>query len=317
MNIIIYVLIALIICAIVLLKKSLVIIPQSETKIIERLGKYYATLKPGINIIIPFIDRAKEIVAIRRGRYVYTNSIDLREQVYDFDKQNVITKDNVQTQINALLYFQIVDPFKAVYEISNLPNAIEKLTQTTLRNIIGELELDQTLTSRDTINTKLRAVLDDATNKWGIKVNRVELQDITPPESVLQAMEKQMQAERNKRATILTSEGEKAAAILKSEGEKTAIINKAEADKQMAILNAEGEAQARIRKAEAEAIAIEKITEAVGKSTNPANYLLAQKYIKMLEDVATGDKTKTVYLPYEATNLMGSIGGIKELFKGE
>lgn len=317
MNIIVYVLIALVICAIVLLKKSLVIIPQSETKIIERLGKYYATLKPGINIIIPFIDRAKEIVAIRRGRYVYTDSIDLREQVYDFDKQNVITKDNVQTQINALLYFQIVDPFKAVYEISNLPNAIEKLTQTTLRNIIGELELDQTLTSRDTINTKLRAVLDDATNKWGIKVNRVELQDITPPESVLQAMEKQMQAERNKRATILTSEGEKAAAILKSEGEKTAIINKAEADKQMAILNAEGEAQARIRKAEVEAIAIEKITEAVGKSTNPANYLLAQKYIQMLEELATGDKTKTVYLPYEATNLMGSIGGIKELFKGE
>ncbi len=317
MNIIVYVLIALVICAIVLLKKSLVIIPQSETKIIERLGKYYATLKPGINIIIPFIDRAKEIVAIRRGRYVYTDSIDLREQVYDFDKQNVITKDNVQTQINALLYFQIVDPFKAVYEISNLPNAIEKLTQTTLRNIIGELELDQTLTSRDTINTKLRAVLDDATNKWGIKVNRVELQDITPPESVLQAMEKQMQAERNKRATILTSEGEKAAAILMSEGEKTAIINKAEADKQMAILNAEGEAQARIRKAEAEAIAIEKITEAVGKSTNPANYLLAQKYIQMLEELATGDKTKTVYLPYEATNLMGSIGGIKELFKGE
>lgn len=317
MDIVFYVFIALVICALVLVKKSLVIIPQSETKIIERLGKYYATLRPGINIIIPFIDRAKEMVALHRGRYVYSNSIDLREQVYDFDKQNVITKDNVQTQINALLYFQIVDPFKAVYEISNLPNAIEKLTQTTLRNIIGELELDQTLTSRDTINTKLRAVLDDATNKWGIKVNRVELQDITPPESVLQAMEKQMQAERNKRATILTSEGEKAAAILKSEGEKTAIINKAEADKQMAILNAEGEAQARIRKAEAEAIAIEKITEAVGKSTNPANYLLAQKYIQMLEELATGDKTKTVYLPYEATNLMGSIGGIKELFKAE
>lgn len=317
MDIVAYIFIALIICALIVVKKSLVIIPQSETKIIERLGKYYATLKPGINIIIPFIDRAKEIVTMRRGRYIYSNSIDLREQVYDFDKQNVITKDNVQTQINALLYFQIVDPFKAVYEISNLPNAIEKLTQTTLRNIIGELELDQTLTSRDTINTKLRAVLDDATNKWGIKVNRVELQDITPPESVLQAMEKQMQAERNKRATILTSEGEKAAAILKSEGEKTAIINKAEADKQMAILNAEGEAQGKIRKAEAEAIAIQKITEAVGKSTNPANYLLAQKYIKMLEDVASGDKTKTVYLPYEATNLMGSIGGIKDLFKSE
>ena len=312
-----YVLIAIIVCVIIFAKMALVIIPQSETKIIERLGRYYATLKPGINLIIPFIDRAKEIVVLNRGRYAYSNSIDLREQVYDFPKQNVITKDNVQTEINALLYFQIVDPFKAVYEISNLPNAIEKLTQTTLRNIIGELELDETLTSRDTINTKLRAVLDDATDKWGVKVNRVELQDITPPSSVLNAMEKQMQAERNKRAQILTSEGEKAADILASEGEKTAMINRAEAAKQQAILTAEGEAQARIRKAEAEAIAIEKITEAVGKTTNPANYLLAQKYIQMMEELAKGDKTKTVYLPYEATNVMGSIGGIKELFMGE
>ena len=220
-------------------------------------------------------------------------------------------------QINALLYFQIVDPFKAVYEINNLPNAIEKLTQTTLRNIIGEMELDQTLTSRDTINTQLRAVLDDATNKWGIKVNRVELQDIIPPSSVLQAMEKQMQAERNKRATILTSEGQKQAEILKSEGEKTSTINRAEAAKQQEILHAEGEAQARIRKAEAEAIAIEKITEAVGKSTNPANYLLAQKYIQMMQQLAEGDKTKTVFLPFEATNMLGSLGGIKELFKEE
>ena len=311
------VLIVIVVLAIVLVKKTLVIIPQSETKIIERLGRYYATLKPGINIIIPFIDRAKDIVALKNGRYTYTNTIDLREQVYDFDRQNVITKDNIQMQINALLYFQIVDPFKAVYEINNLPNAIEKLTQTTLRNIIGEMELDQTLTSRDTINTKLRGVLDDATNKWGIKVNRVELQDITPPASVLQAMEKQMQAERDKRATILTSEGEKQSQILQSEGEKAAKINRAEAEKQQAILIAEGEATARIRKAEAEAQAIEKITAAVGKSTNPANYLLAQNYIKMLQEVASGDKSKTVFLPYEASGLMGSLGGIKELFKAQ
>lgn len=308
-------LVAIVVLVLIFVKMAVVIIPQSETKIIERLGKYFATLKPGINIIIPFVDRAKEIVTINRGRYSYTDTIDLREQVYDFDRQNVITKDNIQMQINALLYFQIVDPFKAVYEISNLPNAIEKLTQTTLRNIIGEMELDQTLTSRDTINSKLRGVLDDATNKWGIKVNRVELQDIIPPESVLNAMEKQMQAERNKRAAILTSEGEKQSQILKSEGEKAARINQAEADKQQAILRAEGQAQARIRKAEAEAVAINRITEAVGKSTNPANYLLAQKYIQMLQDVADGDKTKTVFLPYEASNLMGSIGGIKELFK--
>lgn len=299
-----YVLIGLIILVLIFAKTALVIIPQSETKIIERLGRYYATLKPGINVIIPFVDRAKTIVTMSRGRYVYSSNIDLREQVYDFDKQNVITKDNIQMQINALLYFQIVDPFKSVYEINNLPNAIEKLTQTTLRNIIGEMELDQTLTSRDIINTRLRGVLDDATNKWGIKVNRVELQDITPPQSVLQAMEKQMQAERDKRATILTSEGE-----------KMATINRAEADKQQSILRAEGEAQARIRKAEAEAIAIEKVTEAVGKSTNPANYLLAQKYIQMMQELASGNKNKTVFLPYEATNIMGRLGGIRELFK--
>ena len=297
-------LIVVIVLAVVVLKKTIVIIPQSETKIIERLGKYYSTLQPGINIIIPFIDKAKEMVALYRGRYIFTNTIDLREQVYDFDRQNVITKDNIQMEINALLYFQNVDPFKSVYEINNLPNAIEKLTQTTLRNIIGELELDETLTSRDTINTKLREVLDDATDKWGVKVNRVELQDITPPASVLQAMEKQMQAERNKRAAILTSEGEKQSLILKSEGEK-----------QSAILQAEGLAQARIRRAEAEAIAIDKITEAVGKSTNPANYLLAQKYIQALQDIASGEGTKTVYLPYEASNMMGAIGGIKDLFQ--
>ena len=317
MNIGFIILAIIIVMALVLVKKSLIIIPQSETKIVERLGKYYSTLQPGINVIIPFIDKGKELITLNRGRYVYSNTIDLREQVYDFDKQNVITKDNIQMEINALLYFQIVDPFKAAYEISNLPNAIEKLTQTTLRNIIGELELDETLTSRDTINTKLRSVLDDATDKWGVKVNRVELQDITPPASVLNAMEKQMQAERNKRAQILTSEGQKQAAILQSEGEKTSTINRAEAAKQQEILKAEGEAQARIRVAEAEAKAIELVTEAVGKSSNPANYLLAQKYIQMMEELAKGDQTKTVYLPYEATNLMGSIGGIKDLFKAD
>ena len=299
MDIMTYILIAIIVCVALFAKMALVIIPQSETKIVERLGRYYATLQPGINIIIPFIDRAKSIVVLNHGRYQYSTTIDLREQVYDFPKQNVITKDNVQTEINALLYFQIVDPFKATYEINNLPNAIEKLTQTTLRNIIGELELDETLTSRDTINKKLSAVLDDATDKWGVKVK------------------KQMQAERNKRAQILTSEGQKAAEILASEGERTAIVNKAEAAKEQAILQAEGEAQARIRKAEAEAKAIELITEAVGKSTNPANYLLAQKYIQMMQELAEGDKTKTVYLPYEATNLLGSIGGIKDLFKAD
>lgn len=320
------VLIALLVFAIIFVKKTVVIIPQSETKIIERLGKYHSTLSPGINIIIPFIDKAKSVVILKNGNYYNSSTIDLREQVYDFDKQNVITKDNVQTEINALLYFQIMDPFKSAYEIDNLPNAIEKLTQTTLRNIIGEMELDETLTSRDTINTKLRAVLDDATDKWGVKVNRVELQDITPPKSVLTAMEKQMQAERNKRAAILTSEGEKASQILASEGNKAAMINRAEAEKQQSILMAEGEAAARIRKAEAEAVAIQKIAEAeaialqkiaetVGNSANPAQYLIAQKYIDMMKNITNGENSKTVFMPYEATSIMGSIGGIKELLK--
>ncbi len=320
-------LIVIIVLVIIFLRSSIVIISQSETRVIERLGKYYSTLEPGINLIIPFIDRTKYVISVARGRKIYSDRIDLREQVYDFPKQNVITKDNIQMEIDALLYFQIVDPFKSVYEIANLPNAIEKLTQTTLRNIIGELELDQTLTSRDTINNKLRIVLDDATDKWGVKVNRVELQDIMPPKSVLNAMEKQMQAERNKRATILTSEGDKQAVILQSEAEKQKAINvaeaakqaailQAEAEKQSAILRAEGEATARIRRAEAEAQAIDKVDDVVRQSKQDSyNYLLAQKYIAMLQELGAGDKTKTVYLPYEATNVMGAIGGIKELFK--
>ena len=236
--------------------------------------------------------------------------------MYDFPKQNVITKDNVVTEINALLYFQIMDPLKAVYEIDNLPNAIEKLTQTTLRNIIGELELDESLTSRDTINSKLRSVLDDATNKWGVKENRVELQDITPPNSVRDAMEQQMQAERKRRADILKAEGEKQSAILKSEGEKQSQINTASAEKESQILRAEGEARAKILQAEAEAAAIEKITQAIaGTKSDPASYLLATKYIETLREMASGDKNKTVYLPYEATAVLGSMAGIKEMFE--
>lgn len=266
---------------------GLKVVPQSETRVIERLGKFHKVLPPGLNIIWPIIDRPKlittrSVVESRMGRPVVqmneTSKIDLREQVYDFPKQNVITKDNVTTEINALLYFQIVDPVKSVYEIDNLPNAIEKLTQTTLRNVIGELELDETLTSRDTINGKLRTVLDDATNKWGVKVNRVELQDITPPESVRQAMEKQMQAERNRRAEILKAEGEKASAILNSEGEKISAINNAEAEKQSQLLIAEGIAKAKIIQAEAEAQAITLVSEAIKSThTDPATYLLATK----------------------------------------
>ena len=199
------------------------IVQQSETVIVERLGKYNSTLKSGLNIIIPFIDRPRQIIwrYTSEGpmgnsivKYVKENRIDLRETVYDFPKQNVITRDNIVTEINALIYFQIMDPVRAVYEIANLPQAIEKLTQTSLRNVIGEMDLDDTLSSRDTINTKLQEILDDATNKWGVKVNRVELQDINPPMDIREAMEKQMRAERDKRATILEAEGFKQSEVL-------------------------------------------------------------------------------------------------------
>ena len=313
MNYVLYVLLALVVIYVL---KGIKIVSQSETMIVERLGKYNRTLNAGINVILPIIEQAKETIVRRQnGAMSRSSRIDMREQVYDFDKQSVITKDNVMTEINALLYFQIVDPMKAVYEIQNLPVAIEKLTQTTLRNVVGEMELDETLTSRDTINSKLRNVLDDATNKWGVKVNRVELQDITPPESIRRTMELQMQAERNRRAEILKAEGEKQAQILNSEGEKQAEINAAEAEKQANILKAEGEAKAKVLQAEAEATAIRNISEAVAnRGADPVNYLLAVKYIEALKEVASGQENKTVYLPYEATNMLGSLGGIKDLF---
>jgi len=221
----------------------------------------------------------------------------------------------VVTEINAILYFQVTDPVRAVYEISNLPDAIEKLTQTTLRNVIGEMDLDATLTSRDTINAKLRAVLDEATHKWGVKVNRVELQDINPPQHIREAMEKQMQAERSKRASILEAEGSKASKVLISEGLKISEINKAEGEKQAMILIAEGQAQAKIRTAEGEAEAIEKITKAIASTkTDPVNYLVAIRYIDTLKDMVSGKDNKVIYLPYEATGVLSSIGGIKEMF---
>lgn len=309
--------------------KGIRIVKQSESMIIERLGKYSSTLNAGINVIIPIIDKPRIVqwrYAVEDGqgrRYVTYKSrerIDLRETVFDFPKQSVITKDNVVTEINALIYFQIVDPVKSVYEINNLPNAIEKLTQTTLRNVIGELELDDCLASRDTINNKLRIILDDATNKWGVKVNRVELQDINPPQDIKEAMEKQMRAERNRRAQIIEAEGTKKATVLNAEGEKEAAINKAEGSKQAKILYAEGEATARIKVAEAEAQAIQKVGEAVLKTkADPAQYLISIKYIDTLEQILRegGAGQKTVFMPYEASGLMSSVGGLKELLENK
>ncbi len=310
---------------IVVIAAGVKVVPQSETRVIERLGRFHQVLPAGLNFIIPFIDRPKMIYTryISSGlgggtviRMRTTDVIDLREQVYDFPSQQVITRDNVTTEINALLYFQITDPKKAVYEIDNLPNAIEKLTQTSLRNVIGELELDETLTSRDTINTRLQSILDDATNKWGVKVNRVELQDITPPETVRVAMEKQMQAERNRRAEILKAEGEKQSLILRSEGQKASRINEAEAKKQAEILRAEGDARSIVLNAQAEADAILKVAEAVATTkTDPATYMLAVKYIETLKEMTSGKDNKTVYIPYEASSVLSSLGSIQNLFQ--
>ena len=301
------------------------IVRPYERGVIERFGKYHATLSSGINVILPVVDRPREIDWRERretatGHVVLKRSvtrIDLRETVYDFPRQNVITKDNVVTEINALLYFQIVDPTKSVYEIANLPDAIEKLTQTTLRNVAGELDLDEVLSSRDTINSKLRAILDVASEKWGVKVNRVELQDINPPREIRDAMEKQMRAERDRRAAILEAEGMKQAAILEAEGFKASQINRAEGEKQAAILEAEGQAAARINVAQAEAQAVAVVTKAIATSGgDPVNYLVALKYLETLKEMTSGQDNKVVYIPWEATGALGALGGIREMLAG-
>ncbi len=313
----------LIALAILFVSKGVVIVQQAEVVIIERLGKFDRVLQSGFNFIIPIIEapRAIDWKVTQKGFDGSTYSviqkrtkIDLREAVYDFPRQNVITKDNVSISINALLYFQIVDPKSAVYEIQNLPDAIEKLTQTNLRNLVGQLDLDESLVSRDKINHELRAILDDATNKWGVKVNRVELQDIIPPADIQSAMEKQMKAERDRRAAILEAEGLKKSAVLKAEGEKEAAINRAEGEKKANILRAEGVAQARILEADGEKEAIQRIINALADKGQPDKYLIAMKYLETMEAITSGQDNKVVYMPYEATGILSSVDGIKQMF---
>ena len=313
----------LIVLALVFVAKGVIIVQQAEVVIVERLGKFDRVLQSGFNFIIPILEapRAIDWKVTQRGFDGNTYSIiqkrtkiDLREAVYDFPRQNVITKDNVSISINALLYFQIIDPKSAVYEIQNLPDAIEKLTQTNLRNLVGQLDLDESLVSRDKINHELRAILDDATNKWGVKVNRVELQDIIPPADIQSAMEKQMKAERDRRAAILEAEGLKQAAILKAEGEKEAAINRAEGEKQANILRAEGVAQARILEADGEKEAIQRIINALADKGQPDKYLIAMKYLETMKTITSGKDNKIVYMPYEATGILSSVDGIKQMF---
>ena len=309
-------------CVLLLMFKSLYLVQQAETVVVERLGRYHRTLQPGMHVIVPFVDVprmvnwtyfVKEEHILRR----YTRSmyrIDLRESVYDFPKQNVITKDNVTMEINALLYYQIIDPKAAVYEFNDLPEGIEKLTQTTLRNVVGSMDLDETLVSRDAINTRLRLILDEASHHWGVKVNRVELQEVNPPIDIRHAMEKQMRAERDRRAVILEAEGLKRAAILTAEGAQESAVLKANGEAQARVINAQAEAGACLKLAEAEAASLNMVAKALPEGCDAAQYLIAMQYIKMLPKMVEGKHDKLVVLPYEATAVMGSLSGIKEIF---
>ena len=294
----------LVLFVIIIALSSIKIIKQATVGVVERLGKYHKTAEQGINVIIPFIDRFSAI-------------IDLREQVVDFPPQPVITKDNVTMMIDTVVYYQITDPFKVTYEISNAILAIENLTATTLRNIVGDLELDETLTSRDLVNTKLRTILDEATDKWGIKVNRVELKNILPPQDIQNAMEKQMRAEREKREAILRAEGQKTAAILEAEGQKQAAILNAEAVREAAIREAEGLRQAQILKAEGEAQAILTVQKAFAdslimiKEAQADNKVLALKSLEAIKDLAEGQATKLI-IPSDLAGLAGVFAALKE-----
>ncbi len=302
--------------------KGIIIVQEQQEVIVERLGSYEKKLTAGLNFIFPVLEAPrsilrKEWIRDNKGSYTVVRSvdrIDLREQIYDFPRQNVITKDNVSITINALIYFQIVDSKSAVYEIENLPDAIEKLTQTTLRNLVGQMDLQETLTSRGKINDELRTTLDEATNKWGVKVNRVEIQDIFPPADIQASMDKLMKADREKKATITEAEGLKEAAIRKAEGEKEAAIRSAEGAKQAEILRAEGIAQARVIEADAEKEAIDRIIKALANKGQPDKYLIAMKYLETLSSITSGENNKVVYMPYEATGILSSVDGIKEMF---
>ena len=276
------------------------VVPQKQVKIIERLGKFHTKAEAGLTIIVPWVDSIRA-------------TLDLREQITQIEPQPVITRDNVTMEVDAVIYSLIVDPVRATYEISNLARGLEQLTLSALRNNIGALDLDHTLTSRDTINTQLRAQLDAATQQWGVKVVRVELKNIIPPEEIRLTMEKQMTAERSRRAVVTTAEGDKSSAILRAEGEKQSKVVSAEGNKQSAILAAEGEAEARLRVAEAEAEAIQKIAAAIGSSVNATQYLIAKAYLDSLTKIAAGSN-KTVFLPYEASGVMSALAGMKEVF---
>jgi regulator of protease activity HflC (stomatin/prohibitin superfamily) len=307
----------------VLLAKGVRIIGQAEVMVVERFGRFNRVARSGLNLLIPFVERPKtidvryfesDVSGLKKIVASTVARIDLREQVLNFPSQPVITKDNVTIDIDAVLYYRVADPQKATYSVQNLPYALETLTRTTLRNIVGDIELDQTLASRDMINRKMREVIEEASIGWGVDVTRVELQSIEPPRDIQQSMELQMRAERERRAAVTNAEASKRAAILESEGQKEAQIRKAEGEKGAAILRAEGLATARLAMADAEAEAVKRITAALPPG-EVAVYLLGLRYIDALPQIAQGKGT-TIFLPSEATGVLAAIGGMKEMLRG-
>lgn len=306
-----------------ILARSIRIIGQAEVIVVERLGRFHRVARSGLNFLLPFIERPRhldvryletDVSGMRRISSGSTSRIDLREQVLNFPSQPVITKDNVTIDIDAVLYYRVADPQKATYSVQNLPYALETLTKTTLRQIVGEMELDATLASREQINRRMREVIEDASIGWGVDVTRVELQAIEPPTDIQQAMELQMRAERERRAAVTTAEAGKRAAILESEGVREAQIRRAEGEREAAILRAQGQAEARLTTAQAEAEALQRIAGSLPEG-QAAMYLLGQKYLESLPAIAQG-KGSTIFLPVEAAGVMGALGGLREVLKG-
>lgn len=292
--------------------KTIKIVPQSSVLLIERLGRFHRVAASGLNIIVPFFESPRAVywTNVRPG----LTSIDLREQYIDLPPQPVITRDNVTINVDSVVYWMITDPIKSVYEINDLVGSLVQLTITGMRSVMGEMDLDHTLSSRDQINSKLRLILDEATDKWGVKVTRVDVKNINPPEDVRITMEKQMTAERNRRALILQAEGEKQAAITRAEGEKQAAITRSEGEKESAILQADGAAQARLKAASADAQAIAQITQAVGNPQQTTQYLVTSRYIESLRDMTKTNNAKVIFMPMETSSMLSSIGAIKEVF---